>query len=376
MIQSAPIQVLHIAESSKGGVDTFLRSFHAASLHEMGIDNNFILPSYSDLNAAIRPDHRRNFEWRPSRLLNFVQILRLTLSYLYRRRPEVVWLHSTYAGLLRPILRVLRVPVVVYCPHGWATQRTSGARVANLVERTLWRACHKVHCISDHEAKVATDVLGIPKDKLLLLKHGFPRVNLRERLQRNGDSIKILFAGRFTEQKGVDLLLKAFKQAARADIELLLVGDFFGTYTKGYRDHVIELIRTTAGVQWLGWTDRDRLMQMMKDADCIVVPSRWEGFGLVALESLAVGTPVIASKIGGLPEIVSKDVGWVYEDQQELCAILSALSRKDLADRRARCLDYFEREFSWDEFVVRLQDFLVIALTAAGHTQTSFAPRS
>jgi glycosyltransferase involved in cell wall biosynthesis len=108
------------------------------------------------------------------------------------------------------------------------------------------------------------------------------------------------FIGRLTGQKGVDILLRAFALVERRHpaVKLILAGD-------GPDRQALMRLTKSLGLQrvmFLGW--RDDAVDILADLDLLVVPSRWEGFGLVALEAMAMGKPVVASNVSALPEIV------------------------------------------------------------------------
>jgi glycosyltransferase involved in cell wall biosynthesis len=109
------------------------------------------------------------------------------------------------------------------------------------------------------------------------------------------------FIGRLTGQKGVDILLRAFALVERRHptVELILAGD-------GPERPALSRLAQSLGLQrvmFLGW--RADAADVLADLDLLVVPSRWEGFGLVALEAMAMGIPVVASNASALPEIVA-----------------------------------------------------------------------
>jgi D-inositol-3-phosphate glycosyltransferase len=120
------------------------------------------------------------------------------------------------------------------------------------------------------------------------------------------DSRIILFVGRMDPLKGLDILLRAVaKQEDRAGLLVLVVGG------KHKRDPILESFRSMAGelgigdkVRFLGSLKQDELPLYYNAADICVVPSYYESFSLVAVEALACGTPVIASRVGGLTNIV------------------------------------------------------------------------
>jgi len=120
---------------------------------------------------------------------------------------------------------------------------------------------------------------------------------------RRSDGSLILFAGRLAREKGACDLIEALPEilAALPDAMAVIVGD-------GPERRALEALANRRGVganvRFTGWLKRQALAAAMTAADMVVVPSRREGQGLVALEAMAAGTPVIAANVGGLPEAV------------------------------------------------------------------------
>jgi phosphatidylinositol alpha-1,6-mannosyltransferase len=123
---------------------------------------------------------------------------------------------------------------------------------------------------------------------------------------RHGDGPLILFAGRLAAEKGACDLIEALPKilAALPDAMAVIAGD-------GPERPSLEALAETRGVgaslRFAGWLNRSALAAAMAAADMVVVSSRREGQGLVALEAMAAGTPVIAADVGGLPETVRDD---------------------------------------------------------------------
>ena len=120
----------------------------------------------------------------------------------------------------------------------------------------------------------------------------------------------VLYVGRIEPLKGIDILLKAVAQLEQPEsVKTLIVGGDSGS------DGEMERLKTLAGelsissqVSFLGRVEQQELPAYYSAADVCVVPSYYESFGLVALESMACGTPVVASRVGGLPTIVKDGV--------------------------------------------------------------------
>jgi glycosyltransferase involved in cell wall biosynthesis len=121
-------------------------------------------------------------------------------------------------------------------------------------------------------------------------------------------------------------------------------------------------------VSYYGWLPRARVFDLIAGADAVVVPSRWEGFGLIAIEAMRMGKPVIASDRGALPEIVANGVtGHVVriDDTAHIVETLRSLTRPQL-DRmgraaRTRFLDHFTAARMNQELVALYDELLVKA---------------
>lgn len=144
----------------------------------------------------------------------------------------------------------------------------------------------------------------------------------------------VCFAGKLTNIKGVDILLKAAKIYEREDLVTIIAGDGI------LKNELLSLKQSLnlQNVYFIGNVDHHLLNQIYNISDVSLVPSRSEAFGLVAIEALACGTPVIATNVGGLSEIVKTEYGKLIEvdDYRALAfAVEDILSRKDDYDRKS-----------------------------------------
>lgn len=181
------------------------------------------------------------------------------------------------------------------------------------VEEQLIASADRIIAFSPHERDSMARLYGADVKRIQLAPCGvdlgtfrpLDREESRQRLGLNGDKV-LLYVGRIESLKGVELLVRT---AAHLDtcepVRVLVVGDDNG------QDGEVERLRELAGtlqvddfIDFVGRVAQEELPVYYSAADVCVVPSFYESFGLAALESMACGTPVVASRVGGLPTVV------------------------------------------------------------------------
>jgi len=170
------------------------------------------------------------------------------------------------------------------------------------------RRAARIIAISQAVRRFLVEVEGAPPEKVAVIPYGldadsYARTAHPGAFRREIGEPKaplIGFIGRLTNQKGVDVLLRAFARVERShpDARLVLAGDGPDRRALEALAGSLELRRAV----FLGW--RKDPADILSDIDLLVMPSRWEGFGLVALEAMAMAKPVVASRVSALPEIV------------------------------------------------------------------------
>ena len=124
----------------------------------------------------------------------------------------------------------------------------------------------------------------------------------------------LLFIGRFQKSKGLDILLDALSLlgAKKGEIYKLAI---IGSFSEEQRRYLLQTLPSVmkSAVVFLGALKRDAVPLAINQSKVVVVPSRYESFGLPALEAIACGIPVLAARVGGLPEIIDPSVGALVE---------------------------------------------------------------
>ena len=320
------MKVLHVSETIKGGIESYLQELISHQLK-----NGYKIDLVSQDND-IDGINKTVFKNR-GRFFNVLSIFLWVTVLVVRRRPDMIHIHSSFAGITRPYIYLLTKLLflnskVIYCSHGWSFAISSNKHINNfykILEYVLSFFCHSIICISSDEANQAIK-LGIPSNKLSVIHNGVSDSKaISNNSDENDNMLKLLFVGRFDRQKGIDVLLEAFEKSKRSDIQLNLVGDFVVSNSSLLKDDY----KFNERIKWSGWLDRNDIENIYYESTATVVSSRWEGFGLVAIESLRAGTPIICSAVGGLLDICQHGInGYQFNlSVDELTKVIDSLDK-------------------------------------------------
>ena len=284
------------------------------------------------------------------------------------RRATIVHTHLVHADLLGlPAAALARVPVRVSTKHGFNEFRSS--RVIARADRAVGRLAHRQIAISHGLARYLARTEGFRESDFTVVHYG---IEAGPEPPPPRASTRLVAVGRLIPIKGFDLLLRAFAQA-RAELpeltlELAGAGPLDAELRAGAPD----------GVTFLGRVAP--VAEVYERNAIVVVPSRGEGFGMVALEAAERGRAAIVSDVGGLPEIVADgETGTVVpaEDVESLARAIVVLARDDELVRaygaaaRRRALDQFSAESAADGVERLYRDELARRSSAAAASRTS-----
>jgi glycosyltransferase involved in cell wall biosynthesis len=210
-------------------------------------------------------------------------------------------------------------------------QASAGARAEALRRwRTLTvrRAAHLL-CPSEFLRSIVVG-WGVPPERVSVLPNAappLPALRPRDELRASFgvDGNVVAFAGRLTRAKDLGVLLDAVERLD--DVTLLLAGD-------GELRPELER-RASSRIRFLGAVPHDRVVELFAAADVAALSSAWENFPHTLVEALAVGTPVVATRVGGVPEIVRDGENGILVPQGDPAAFADAL-RRALADESLR----------------------------------------
>jgi glycosyltransferase involved in cell wall biosynthesis len=370
-----PIRVLHVAQSVAGGIASYFEEIAAHQNRTFGQENvKFLIPSDGEQHlASIDPAQLTFFASRSRRAGTLLDFSRTAMRTIEQVRPNVVHLHSSFAGALRMFIPARRAsPTIVYCPHGWAfgMEVSSGRKLAYAaVERRLAHATDLIIANSKSEHALAVQY-GLPSQKLRVIANGVSWAPLRRRPASTG-GISIAFIGRHDRQKGLDILLDTIERFRLPHIHFHVVGEAIWNDGRNSSAHV------RPNITFHGWLNRAATTDLLGKVDAVVMPSRWEAFGLVAIEAMRAGVPVIASNRGALPEVVAHSVGgYIFDldDQQSLGLLLMHLDRSELRRLGFSARDRWEKHFVADRMNSEIEQAYRQQLSKAAHRPERASP--
>ena len=261
--------------------------------------------------------------------------------------PLVATIHATEAGR----------------HSGWLPGELN--RCVHSVEWWLTYEARRVLVCSAYMRWEVTRLFELPAGKVQVIPNGVtaPRVTQRAvraaRAEYSGDGPLVLYAGRLVHEKGVQDLLAAVPTLRRRfpGLRVVLAGD--GKYAPELREEVTRR-RLGRTVRFAGFV-ADGLPALLSAADCVVVPSRYEPFGIVALEAAAVGSPLAVAATGGLAEFVEPgETGVTFppKDPAALADAVSALLRDEVLARRVarRARTLVAERYAWPVIAARTAD--------------------
>lgn len=223
--------------------------------------------------------------------------------------PDVLDRHFALYGA-HPVRRRLAKVEVVHFHGPWAAESaTAGGRrppvvVKRLIELHRYRAAAHLVVLSDAFRSVLVDDYSIEPDRITVIPPGVDVSRFRPVSSPRADRPIVLCVRRLERRMGIHRLIEAWTMIARSfpDAELHIAGT--GTYEPTLREQAAES-PSASSIRFVGLLPEGALRSAYAEATVTVVPSvALEGFGLIALESLAAGTPPIVTDCGGLPDAV------------------------------------------------------------------------
>jgi glycogen synthase len=291
---------------------------------------------------------------------------------------DVVHAHTWYADMGALWISTLyRIPLVVTLHsmeplRPWkADQLGSGYLVSSWIEKTAVEAAHRVIAVSRQMREDILAHFACDPGRVVVIHNGidpdrFRRTERRDALERLGVRPPyVLFVGRITDQKGIFHLLEA---AARLPAGVQLVLCASAPDTPEIEARLRRAVADRPGVRWINaMVPVEDVTQLYSHAAVFCCPSVYEPFGLINLEAMACETPVVASAVGGILEVVEDGGTGLLVPPADPAALADALGRVLADPARARAMGQagrrrVEAQFSWASVAERTEQVYADAI--------------
>jgi glycosyltransferase involved in cell wall biosynthesis len=253
------------------------------------------------------------------------------------RHFDVAHLHACHhlpGAIAARHLRAAGVPYVL-SPHGTAPLIERRRTAKWVFDATLGRGvlshASRVIAVSEAERRQLLG-LGVPASKLAIVPNPIdlaefvapvPRGRFRSRVGLGTQPI-VLFLGKLTPRKRVDVLVEAMASLRRRDVTLVIAGNDLGAGRQIRR--LVTRRQLEARTIFTGLLRGPERLEALSDADVVVYPSRDEVFGIVALEAICCGTPVIVADDSGCGEVIGRTGGGLVAPQGDPASLASAIA--------------------------------------------------
>lgn len=382
-----PLRILEIETFGHGGLSHYVHNLTGA-LAARGHDVTLVTAAGYELEGRAKPagfrvigiigrTARRGRPWLPARALAWVRKVEalvdafVVTGLVLRRRPDVVHLHCTNQIALAYLilLRSIAAPVVVTAHVVTAHERT---RFQDAVHRWIHRLSPLIVAHSTFDRERLIHEYAVPPERVRVLPHGeygfferesgtVGRQSARHDLGLGTDDEVALFFGYIREYKGLDLLLECWPAvaAARPRARLVVAGDPVRLDARRRRD--LEAAATRVGaVHRFAYIPFDEVSRYFAAADVLVLPYRHVSQSGVLFLALAVGLPVVATRVGALPEVLRDGESALLvtpESAGDLgAAVIRALGDPGLRARLAEGGRRVAAEYTWPAIARRTEE--------------------
>ena len=230
-----------------------------------------------------------------------------------------------------------------------------------ILDRLVYSRYEKIVCVSETVRRELLQWIPQLRNRTVVIRNGIP---IPSRPRRTAWKYDIIFVGRLTAAKGLDILLRAISElkpnALVKRVAIVGQGPLLPFLTAEARRLEIDDI-----VHFLG--ARDDVNELLTQSEVFILPSRWEGLPLSLLEAMASGLPVIATNVGGIPEVIVDGVNGILVPPSSTGSLAEAIARL-LSNRRLalnlgqRARRHIEQHYSlesYSENVLELYDTIL-----------------
>jgi len=255
-------------------------------------------------------------------------------------KPDIIDFHYRWAPSYTHAINKITIPKV-FTFHNDFGEGIGIERIASLgndlIFKIFLKKFDKIICISKYIKKRLMKY-GIGEEKLAVIYNGIDANG-----EWNEKEDYMLFVGRLVKTKGLDFLIKSLHKYGLNDVNIKIAGK--GPMMKKWKKMASKY---KLNMEFMGWVDEERKIELLKKSKAFILPSHYESFGIVLLEAMKYGCPIIARKSGGIPEVVGNAAILVESMHDMADAIRQLANKPSLVKKLGKEGLKRVKKFSWD----------------------------
>ena len=288
------------------------------------------------------------------------------------KKADIIHTHSygyfqNHAGWIRE--RFQSTPWVI-TPHfhpswsmwGGAKRKTLREFYDTVIGKGTMESADLITCVSKHERDMLVSEIGISEDNIKIIYNGInwndwqilPDKNIFRKQYPDISDKFVLFAGRLATNKGLSDLISAMDLVNQKSVDLVITGADMGLGKQLEKEALEKGVR----MHRLGHIDDETYRSVLAAAEMLVLPSEYEAFGIVLLESAAAETAVIGTNVGGIPEAMSPGNNGLIVEYNEVDnlskSIANLLDDDKMCNEMGKAGRLWAKNFSWESILKEL----------------------
>lgn len=314
-----------IGDSSLAGAPRHLLSI-LQNLDREKFDIHCICPP-GPLAGEIRKSHRHiNLELISMRSRFDIEAIKKIRHQIKKIKPEIIHIHGTRGGILGRLAAIgFNIPVI-YTEHLWTSEFKLSNRAMNFFH-------YNANWFLDLFTTQNIAVSGAVRDfmvsshitypeKIKVIYNGIVPTKYQAKIFQSNKDFLLMTIGTLNKHKGIQYLIKAMPQILKEfpEAKLEIVGD--GEYRRTLED-LVKKLKLKNNIKFVGFVPN--IERNLSRADVYVQPSLSESFGLAIVQAMSVGLPIVATKTGGIPEVVTTDKSGILVEARNADALADAI---------------------------------------------------
>jgi len=282
---------------------------------------------------------------------------------LKKIKPDIVHCQAVQMGVPGFLFKKIYEKPYIVCGHGddiylpWKFKRIIAKLVFENAETVIALTKDmkkKIESFGFNVKNIFVVPNGIELEKFKVLS----KINIRKELEISEDKKVVLFVGTLTPRKGIKYLIEALNivKQKNPNIKLLLIGD--GDQKQGL-EKLAETLDLKKNISFVGKVENKEIPKYMTASDIFVLPSLSEAFGVVNLEAMACGLPIIATRVDGIPDVVKdRENGFLVEPEspnQIAEKILYLLSNDNVRKTISQNNIKESNKYSWENIIEKIE---------------------